>query len=174
MTVEHIDPESAQIREVYAYFGLAMYQAQCLERQLAMILATKYGPGPTRITSREFDALLERLFRRTLGHLVNEIGALVEVSEDEKEQLRDALSKRNWLAHHYFWNRAEEFLSESGRASMIIELQEVAETFQALDQILTNRTVEWAETFGITQQSIDEHMERLLQGCTDYIKVSQP
>ena len=108
MTVEHIDPESAQIREVYAYFGLAMYQAQCLERQLAMILATKYGPGPTRITSREFDALLERLFRRTLGHLVNEIGALVEVSEDEKEQLRDALSKRNWLAHHYFWNRAVE------------------------------------------------------------------
>ena len=174
MTVEHIDPESAQIREVYAYFGLAMYQAQCLERQLAMILATKYGPGPTRITSREFDALLEGLFRRTLGHLVNEIGALVEVSEDEKEQLRDALSKRNWLAHHYFWNRAVEFLSESGRASMIIELQEVAETFQALDQILTNRTVEWAETFGITQQSIDEHMERLFQGCTDYIKVSQP
>ena len=174
MTVEHIDPESAQIREVYAYFGLAMYQAQCLERQLAMILATKYGPGPTRITSREFDALLEGLFRRTLGHLVNEIGAIVDVNEDEKEQLKVALKKRNWLVHHYFWDRAVEFQSESGRASMVSELQEAAEYYQALDEIFTNRTKEWGETVGVTQQSIDEHMERLLQGCTDYIKVSQP
>jgi hypothetical protein len=33
------DPESDQIRDVYAYFGLAMYMAQNLERGLAMLLA---------------------------------------------------------------------------------------------------------------------------------------
>ena len=174
MIGEHIDSKSEQIREVCARFGLAMYQAQCLERQLALILTTKYWPGPTRITGRDFDSHLERLFKKTLGQLVNEIGTIVEVSEGEKEQLKDALNKRNWLAHQYFWDRAVEFLSESGRASMISELQEVAENFQALDEILTNRTHEWAETFGITQQLIDEHKERLLQGRTDYIKVGQP
>ena len=174
MIVEHIDPESAQIREVSARFGLAMYRAQCLERQLAIIMATKYGPGPTRITREEFDALQEGLFRRTLGQLVSEIGKLVEVNEDEKEQLKDALKKRNWLVHHYFWDRAVMFQSESGRASMISELQEIAEYFQALDEIYTNRTRVWGETVGITQLSIDEDKERLLRGCTDYIRVSQP
>lgn len=174
MTVEHINLESAQIREVSARFGLAMYQVQCFERQLAIILATKYGPGPTKITRKEFDAIQERLFRRTLGQLVKEIGKLVDVNEDEKEQLKVALKKRNWLVHHYFWDRAVEFQSESGRASMVSELQEAAEYYQALDEIFTNRTKEWGETVGVTQQSMDEHMKRLLQGCTDYIRVSQP
>ena len=33
--------------------------------------------------------------------------------------------KRNWLAHNYFWDRGVAFLSESGRVSMIEELQEI-------------------------------------------------
>lgn len=173
MTGKHIDPESEQIREVYARFGLAMYQAQCLERQLAIILATKYGPGPTRITRKDFDALLERMFKRTLGQLVNDIGGIIEVNEDEKEQLRYALNKRNWLAHHYFWDRAAEFQSRDGRASMITELQEAAEYFDAMDVIYTKRTRDWGETVGITQQSIDDHLDRLLQGCANYLKGSQ-
>ena len=99
-----MDPES-EPREVFARFGLAMYLAQCLERQLALILATKYGPGPTKITRTEFDNILADLFSRTLG-LVTKIGKLAELGEDEKEQLQKALNKRNWLAHRYFWERA--------------------------------------------------------------------
>ena len=37
MELKDADPE--QIREVYARFGLAMYQAQCVERQIAILLA---------------------------------------------------------------------------------------------------------------------------------------
>ncbi len=103
------DHESEHIREVYARFGLAMYRAQCLERELALILATRYGPDPTRISEREFDAILEDLFSKTLGHLVGEIEKVAALSEEEKEQLQTALSKRNWLAHGYFWDRAVDF-----------------------------------------------------------------
>ena len=115
----NIDHESEQVKEVFARFGLAMFQAQCLERQLAIILATKYGPGPTRISRRDFDSNFEDLFSRTLGQLASEVGKLAGLSEDEKERLQKALIKRNWLAHNYFWERAVEFASESGRASMI-------------------------------------------------------
>ena len=109
---EHIDPKSAQIREVFARFGLAMFEAQCLERQLALILAMKYRPGPTEISRPEFDNILEGLFARTLGQLVREIGTLAELSDDDEKRLQEALIKRNWLAHHYFWERATEFLSQ--------------------------------------------------------------
>ena len=95
--------------------------------------------------------------------LVTKIGKLAELGEDEKEQLQKALNKRNWLAHRYFWERAAAFISESGRESMIKELQEAACSFQALDELFTNRTIEWRETVGITQQSVDKELERLVR-----------
>ncbi len=127
MTAEHLDSEAEQIKEVYAYFGLAMYRAQCLERQLAIVLATRYGPGPTKITNVEYDGLLESLFSKTMGRLVRDIGEVAKLSEREEEQLREALNKRNWLAHRYFWERARVFLSASGRVAMIQELQETVD-----------------------------------------------
>lgn len=162
-----LDPESDQIREVFSRFGLALFQAQALERQLAIILASKYGPGPTHMTRAEFDDVLSRLFSMTLGSLVNEIAELSDITEDEEERLKNALSKRNWLAHRYFWERAIEFISESGRASMIKELQGAADSFQALDELFTQRSREWGETIGITQQSLDKELERLIRGRED-------
>ena len=50
---------------MFARFGLAIYHAQCLEKQLALILATKYGLGPTRISKMEFDEILKDLDSRT-------------------------------------------------------------------------------------------------------------
>lgn len=72
MTIgEYIEPELDQIREVYARFGLAMYQAHCLERQLAIILATReawsnrrlgYGirQRTRKIVLKDYGALGER------------------------------------------------------------------------------------------------------------------
>ena len=128
----HIDSESEQIREVYTWFGLAMFHAQGLERQLAIVLTTKYVPDPTRVSITAFDNILERLFSRTLGQLLKEVGTLTKLSEDEEERLQKALGKRNWLAHHYFWEWSVDFLSGPGRTSMIKELQELTDLFHTL------------------------------------------
>ena len=165
MNAERLDPESEQIREVFARFGLAMYNAQGLERELVIILATKYGPGPSRITKTQFDRIFERLESKTLGHLVDKIAP--EISEDEQARLKKALEMRNWLAHGYFWERAIEFPSESGRSSMIEELQEAADEFDALDKLFTARTLEWGEAFGITRELLEKELERLLQPPSD-------
>ena len=89
-----VDADPEQIKEVYARFGLAMYQAQCLEQQLALILATKYGPDPTTLSNTEFDNVLDALFSRTLGQLVNGIGKIASLSEDEEGRLQKAVTKR--------------------------------------------------------------------------------
>ena len=157
---EYRDSESEQKREVFAHFGLAMLQAQALERQLAIILVTKYGPGPNSITGTERDKILEGLFSKTLGTLVNKVGTAPQLSDEDKEKLSQALAKRNWLAHEYFWDRAKEILSESGRASMIEELKEAAEYFQTVDELFTSRSVEWFEEAGITKREIDQAIEQ--------------
>ena len=138
MTVtENLDPKSGQIKEVFAYFGLAAYNAQCLERQVAVTLATRYGPDPTRITKRELEAIYDDLFSKTLGQLVREIKELRQLSKDEEKRLTEALEERNRLIHRYFWERATDFMSEAGRASMIQELQEVASLLDTVDAFLT-------------------------------------
>ena len=164
---EHIDHKSEHIREVFAYYGLAMYRAQCLERQLAMMLASQYGTDPVSISIARFDTIMEELFSETLGQLVSKIVSIGALGEDDTERLKTALEQRNRLAHRYFWERATEFLSVSGREVMISELQDAVELFVTLDQSLTNRMFEWGETYGITQQSVDKEIGRLIGVCED-------
>ena len=163
MSEEYFEIDPEQTREVFARFGLAMYQAQRLERQLAIILATKYGPGPFKVGRTEFDSILENLFSKSFGQLVSTITKLSALSQDEGEQLRKALENRNWLAHRYFWERAADFLTESGRDSMINELHETAEQFDRLDELFTGKTVEWANSVGISQEMLNQQLERLLK-----------
>lgn len=47
---------------------------------------------------------------------------------------------------------------------MVKELQESAHIFDTLDKLLTNRTVEWLKTVGVTQEMLDENLERLIGG----------
>src|SRR5207244_450052 len=61
-----LDAESEQIREVYAMYGLAMYHVQCLERALAMVIATL---NPERLTAWDYDARLAENFESTFGQL---------------------------------------------------------------------------------------------------------
>ena len=163
----HIDPDAAQRREVFAYFGLAMYYVQCLEKQLALLLAIEIRLSQTEMSETQFDKTLEDLWSRPFGPLVKSFGRLKEPREDEKDRLRKARDKRNWLVHHYFSDRSFEILSGPGRASMIEELSEAACLFQTLDQQLTNLTMELGDILGITQQSIDQELERLLRDRED-------
>lgn len=161
-SVDILDPESHQIREVYARFGLAMYQAQCLERTLAILMATVYGPGPQKSRRTQYDALLESNFRKTLGSFINQLRKRVSIAVDLELRLSEALEKRNWLAHNYFWERAPRFMKEEGRESMIKELQEIADYFAEIDSKLTMIVTEWGEKHGITEEVIQQQMETFM------------
>ena len=53
MELQDVDPE--QIREVYARFGYTMYQAQCVERQIAILLAACFNPNFAKSNPTERD-----------------------------------------------------------------------------------------------------------------------
>jgi len=161
--MEQLDLESEQIKEVYARFGLAIYQAQCLERQLAILLSTEYGPGPTRMTRDQYDELLHSFFQKTLGSLINHLRKSIEIPDDLESILTETLKKRNWLAHHYFWEKAGQFMTAEGRITMIRELQSIADSFNRIDQQLTEISHIWAEHHGITEEIIQKHLEKLLK-----------
>ncbi len=139
-----------QRRETFAYYGLACYQVQCVERQMAILLAITEFPIIDPGQGVEFNKYLDGSFERTFGQLLTRIRKL-DVDENVVARLNDALEKRNWLAHHYFWDRATTLLTRKGRCQMILELVDLANTFSELDDQLTRICTEWNERNGITE-----------------------
>jgi hypothetical protein len=156
-----LNQEDAEIREVYARFGLAIYQAQCIEREMALVLTVSFKPRPRN--AREFEALLERRYRKTLGALVTELRKADNRADELEAPLLATLEKRNWLAHHYFWDRAATFMTSKGRHAMVDELKLIAEEFDSLDKRLSEITERWRKKVGITDDVIEAQMKKLTE-----------
>jgi hypothetical protein len=158
-----LDPESEQIREVYAHFGLAIYSTQCLERELAMFIAA--SETSKRFAAWDYDDRLANNLESTFGALVTMFS---EISEPEDQQLlaelQKALAERNELVHQYFWKRAVEFTSTNGRVEMLRELKNLVDRFDSLDGQLSERTNRAAREKGVSEEALQAHFDRILAG----------
>ncbi|MGH7753724.1 MAG: hypothetical protein ACREN5_12995 [Gemmatimonadales bacterium] len=94
---------SDQHDELFSTFGQLMFEMQGLERSLAIELGMVYGPGPATITREQVRSLVESYFTKTLGTLKNLISGVAEFPDTLKARLNEAVTIRNFIAHHYFW-----------------------------------------------------------------------
>lgn len=140
-----------------------MYAAQCVERQLVILAPMLLGIHPTATTRAELDALWDRMFSQPMGRTLRELernGLLLMGFQDRLER---ALRLRNRLAHNYFWERAGEFMEETGRAEMRTELSEAAEFLHSLDDELVQMTRVWRRSIGVSDVMIAEELRRLIR-----------
>jgi hypothetical protein len=158
-----LSAESAHTRETFAHFGLAMFRVQCVEKQLAMLLATTLNPGFLRATPEARDSYFDGEFRKTLGQLVKSVQAVVSVPQALEGRLNRALMLRNWLAHEYFWQRSIQAMSWDGRERMIAELKEAAEYLGSLDEELTAISEAWCVREGLSRETVEAELEGLLR-----------
>lgn len=150
--VQEIDPESHQIREVYAQYGLVMYISQSIERLLPVLLVAVYREPKPR-TRSEFDSMLSQYERATFGALVRELrnaGAPTALLDD----LSNAVEKRNWLAHQYFWQRAGHFVTAPGKHHMLDELGQLREKFQTVSDQVSAMSAAHLLSKGLTMEYI--------------------
>jgi hypothetical protein len=163
---DELDPESDQIREVYAIAGLALYCAQVLEHGLAnLVVVAQIG---SEIRSLEaMDERWSELFGLTMGRQLQEVLRIAEFSTDEIEQLSQALQSRNFLAHDFFRERAEDLLSFAGRNRMLNELRELRRQFEDADALLEPRVDKVATRLGITREVRKKEVEKTLREHRD-------
>ena len=162
--LSQLPPEAAQRREVFALFGLAMYHAQCVERQIGILLATTLNPAFFRSTSEERERFFDNEFTKTLGRMLATVRSRVTLSPTFESELEAALERRNWLAHDYFWLRAHDVLSTKGRDKMIEELKEAADYLDTVDRQLTGVSERWMAKLGVDYQSLREKYLREARG----------
>ena len=133
-----------QVRDVYAEYGRAMGVAQLLEHYLVYLIIAAYEhPSSQKLTAEEYDDKLAQLSRKTLGGLISGLKQSFEVPPAFASRLEEALNLRNWLAHHYFADRAEAFQTPDGRSEMIRELDGIGNRLHKLFEYFDDLLVGW-------------------------------
>jgi hypothetical protein len=155
--------DDVQIREVYARYGLAMYQAQVLEHGMVnaviivRMMPTLHGHPNRSAWEDAFDRAYDVEFAKTFGNMLRALASL-NPPEELLERLRSAKSERDRLAHRFFREHAEDLLSRSGRTKMIAECEDAIKMFSAIDANLEEHIRPQRERHGITNEWIEGHL----------------
>jgi hypothetical protein len=139
--------DTADIKEVFAHFGRAMYQSQCLEISIvaAYLLLDLVPKKRAHIASQEewqtlVNSTVSRQYEQTLGKMIRTLMETGYLPASLKEKLSIALAERNRLAHGYFRARQDEFLSTDGCRQMMVELSvstmRICEAGESLERML--------------------------------------
>jgi uncharacterized protein YutE (UPF0331/DUF86 family) len=158
-----MDKDAMEIKEVSALFGRAVFFIQCFERQLGITLATVCLSDPDAVTREQYDALLSKNFKKTLGQLFHKMKGDLHIAEEMKQEIEAALELRNFLIHNYFWERMVQFNTSVGRQAMLEELYLACTVFQEVDSKVEAITKAWGEKRGVTEQDYAEELEKLLK-----------
>jgi hypothetical protein len=166
--IMHDRDEDDQVKEVYARFGLAVYFAQVLEHGLVNALVILDLIPSRRHLARsadewgvEVDAFMDRHFQATMGRMMGSLRAVTQVGEDLEQLLHEALSKRNWLVHDFFRERATEFMSATGREQMLSEVDRCRHLFQSADKRLEATVAPLRKKAGITDELLAREYQRI-------------
>lgn len=161
--IEEIDNESWQVREVYAKYGLAMYFAQCIETELVNLLVALKLKDRDKITRSDIDSFMEENYKKTLGRLIQSLKKAMKIPENLEIELAELLNIRNYLAHHYFRDKATDFVNKDGRQNMLSELELIISKLVNGDKKISSIVSVIREQYGITEEMISKMVDDLLK-----------
>ena len=173
------DDEGREAREVYAWAGLALYSAQCLEHEIVNTLGlvkivpifrAKRPMTRDEITQyqAEVDHIWDEEFQKTLGILVSSLnGSGIKIPASLDSDLRESLRLRNRLVHRYFRERAETWFSSGERRSIAEELRAMQEQFVKTDGALHQITSKLRNAVGMTDDKIHLIVELTKAGASE-------
>jgi hypothetical protein len=155
-------PKDDLIRELYARFGLAYFQSECLHKGLCSAFAKNRLPPRDLITRPRVEELLAQAFSMTLGDVVAKLEGILPPKLNG--ELQKALDIRNFLAHYFWFERVHLMTSEKNIHKLIAELNGYTKLFEYLD----TQVSKWAEPklreLGITDEVLQDSLSRILAG----------
>jgi len=161
--------EGSDVKEVYAFYGLAAYQAQVLEKALVNLVIGLDADGVPVLRSH-FDTLFDRFDPRAFAQLVSAAGARVALSEPAQQLLAEALRRRHHLTHQFYADHAAAFTTDEGRALMIEELRLLAQLLQRASTEVETLYLPLLVKHGMTEERMrqlsDEVLARFVELAT--------
>ena len=106
-------------------------------------------------------SLYENVGSKTFGTILREARAVVALPKDIDNKLTKALEFRNYLAHRFFLENAEPFISESGKANMIEELRSILAFINDVDDQFNPIWIGAWKALGFSQEWFDKQFKRI-------------
>ncbi len=156
-------PESDgdDVKEVFAFYGLAAYYSQVLEKGLVNVVVLLRCSG-VAVTREVFEGLFARHDRSTFGQLLVAARQVMPVPSEVDDLLSEALSRRNRLVHQFFADHSVAFTLSSGRREMIQELRELTKLFVRAERALRPIEASSADRLGLTEERRRLAMQEML------------
>ena len=160
--MDNLDFNSQQRREAFALYGLAMYHAQCFEKSLVIIVSIAYNKKYFKSDFEQRENLFNDSFKKTAGQLLSKLKKMIRVSDDLENVLVEAVKKRNWLTHNYFWENSLSIITTEGRKKMINDLQELSNYFSKMDERMVEIYQKVFNKMGLTEDVVLKQMNEEL------------
>jgi len=159
------EPDDDLIRELYARFGLAYYQSECLHRGLCLVLAWTGLPSHSFTTRSRVEERLAQAFSLTLGDVASKLEGVLPA--ELAGEIRTAVATRNFLAHHFWFERAHLMFSVDHVRQLIFELSGYADMFHRVDARVSKWSEPTRQSLGLTDEVLQDSLERTLVGEAD-------
>jgi hypothetical protein len=154
------DNERAHQDRVYRACGLALSWAQFFEAEIVnAVLCHSITRNKFLVRSQAVRFLFDTE-KRPLRQLLREVLKRARFEPDVTGTLFEAIERRNFLVHKYFWDRMEDFATEEGRYSMLEELRELTQLFYSAHKFASMITDLYSEQLGVSRDAIEEEMNR--------------
>ncbi len=151
--------ETEPEKDVFAFFGLLIYNYQCFEENLTTLYIS-HTLMLKKAHRDDHDKLRSKLREQTMGRLVNNLKPFF--NKDEFEKLEFIKDKRNYYAHDFFKDYAATFTRDPLKMATILkeEIDSSSEIIAELDDIVRLRL---KDKFGISEEILNEIAEDILQ-----------
>jgi hypothetical protein len=122
---EELDSIDWYTRQVYAKFGLAIYYCQVVETSMLNILCFLKIKDSHILTKDDLLQYQEILFKKTFGALRIYLEKEKALTNDDMIFLKKLLKLRNFLVHHYFYDRAFIFMKLKGKKGNVERIRRI-------------------------------------------------
>lgn len=159
--------ETADEKEVYAFLGLAVFEAVGLEKLIAQALTVdqvweiKGGSRDERLA--RFDEAFTQYSRMTLGRLLKACEGAKSIDESTKLAIEKALPVRNSIVHRLAWDSAEKFCTEAGRRMLIADLRRDLVLIGKATHLLEEEAHRRGAMLGVTPEIVAAMEAKLLK-----------
>jgi uncharacterized protein YutE (UPF0331/DUF86 family) len=158
-------PDYELRRDLFARFGLAYYHSECLHRELCIMFTCSELPPPSLITQSRVEELMSRAFSLTLGEVVLKLEGVLP--DELWKNVRAALERRNFLAHHFWFERVHLMFNVRDTRLLIAQLDDDIQLYDTLDTRVSEYSRTILATLGVTAEMQADSLNRVIAGEDD-------
>ena len=149
-------------REVYAKYGLAYFFSECIHKQLCNYYVFKDLATPTDTIRPRLEETMKYAYSFTLGKIFQELKA--NLDENTKQLMELVIERRNYLAHHFWFEKCNMMNSISNLEKLLEELDDYVHFFRQVDERLTQNYSINTDKLGITKEMLQLELDKVLTG----------